>query len=190
MLACLTSTLLKTNTTQPANEFDFCTRPRSAPRPMALKFAEIALLMWQVALAAGVSIDLHGRRDGRDVKIEDLKFEGMDAWTNVFKSVGRGEQADPSSLMKLAGIENATEPEQLDPQLKAELGQQSVQDRIRNLTSKPEMLVKVLEENPLVQQLAHASPMMQEIIHSPEALQMLFSNQTLEKLRAGESIAV
>ena len=54
---------------------------------------------------------------------------GMDAWTNVFKSVGRGEQADPSSLMKLAGIENATEPEQLDPQLKAELGQQSVQDR-------------------------------------------------------------
>ena len=48
MLACLTSTLLKTNTTQPANEFDFCTRPRSAPRPMALiKFAEIALLMWQ-----------------------------------------------------------------------------------------------------------------------------------------------
>ncbi|CAJ1389743.1 unnamed protein product [Effrenium voratum] len=143
-----------------------------------------------VALAAGVSIDLHGRRDGRDVKIEDLKFEGMDAWTNVFKSVGRGEQADPSSLMKLAGIENATEPEQLDPQLKAELGQQSVQDRIRNLTSKPEMLVKVLEENPLVQQLAHASPMMQEIIHSPEALQMLFSNQTLEKLRAGESIAV
>ncbi|CAJ1426182.1 unnamed protein product [Effrenium voratum] len=156
--------------------------------------------MWQVALAAGVSIDLHGRRDGRDVKIEDLKFEGgtretlskecMDAWTNVFKSVGRGEQADPSSLMKLAGIENATEPEQLDPQLKAELGQQSVQDRIRNLTSKPEMLVKVLEENPLVQQLAHASPMMQEIIHSPEALQMLFSNQTLEKLRAGESIAV
>ncbi|CAJ1389741.1 unnamed protein product [Effrenium voratum] len=96
---------------------------------MALKFAEIALLMWQVALAAGVSIDLHGRRDGRDVKIEDLKFEGMDAWTNVFKSVGRGEQADPSSLMKLAGIENATEPEQLDPQLKAELGQQSVQDR-------------------------------------------------------------
>ena len=49
---------------------------------------------------------------------------------------------------------------------------------------------QVLEENPLVQQLAHASPMMQEIIHSPEALQMLFSNQTLEKLRAGESIAV
>ncbi|CAJ1393660.1 unnamed protein product [Effrenium voratum] len=177
----------RTSTNNQQHEFD-------SDLPMALITLKVALLMWQAPwVLAGVSVDAQGRLGLGDVKAqEDLGFEGMDAWANIFKSVGRGEQADPGALTRLAGIEvpdTKDAKEELDPKLKEELGQQTVQDRIRSLTGKPEMLMKVLKENPMVQQLAKANPTMHQIIHSPEALQTLFSSEVLKKLRAGERLA-
>ena len=65
-------------------------------------------LPWQVALAAGVSIDLHGRRDGRDVKIEDLKFEGGTRET-LLDGVKQGvcRKMDMSCSLPTAIVSNA-----------------------------------------------------------------------------------
>ncbi|CAJ1453178.1 unnamed protein product, partial [Effrenium voratum] len=105
---------------------------------------------------AAVSLDL--RQNGPDVKMDDLKFEGIA--TNVL-SVGRGEQADPSAL-KLVGnwicrrrrARRGVQGRSLECEGWPE---RVVSVTVLNLTSKPEMLVQALE-TPMVQAADHPQP--------------------------------
>ncbi|CAK9045236.1 unnamed protein product [Durusdinium trenchii] len=93
---------------------------------------------------------------------------------------------NPEQLSKLAKVPTdfgVTSKAKLDPSFGLQLGQEKIQERIHQLKDKPDELMKIVNQNPLVQEMAAADPAMKEIIHSPEALQMLFSDEAIEELR-------
>ncbi|CAK9094580.1 Peptidylprolyl isomerase [Durusdinium trenchii] len=112
-------------------------------------------------------------------------LQGVGAWTKIFQSFGRGERMDADQLSKLAKVPKEFGPTsqvQVDPNFGLQLGEEKIQE-LRHLKDKPEDLMKLVNENPLVQQMAAQDPAMKEIISSPEALQTLLSDEALEELR-------
>ena len=74
----------------------------------------------------------------------------------------------------------------IDPELKSELGNQSVQQQIQNLTSNPELLMQAVQQDPIVQQLAAVSPAVSQVISSPDALRKIFSPDVLNSVQSGK----
>ena len=129
--------------------------------------------------------------------------QGMDSWKpwmQIFQNFGRGDHMEPEVLQKMtqttessedavdAGAASQARPfgKSLDQDLKKELDNPSVRERVQDLASKPELLAKVVKENSLVKQLAAMNPVVAQVINSPEALQKMFSKEMLDVLQQGQ----
>ena len=124
--------------------------------------------------------------------------EGLESWMEIFQSFGRGERIDPERLHKMTqtagslddGADASATPlprsTEVDQELKKELGNPSVRERVQDFASNPGLLTKVIQENSLVQQLAAANPAAAQVINSPEALQKIFSKEILDALQQGQ----
>ena len=73
----------------------------------------------------------------------------------------------------------------VDPGLKQELKNQTVQTQIQHITADKELLSKIVRENPMVQQMMAVNPQLAELIQSPEALQKILSPEILQKVQSG-----
>ncbi|CAE7248205.1 FKBP1A [Symbiodinium sp. CCMP2592] len=115
--------------------------------------------------------------------------DGMQSWTKVFESLGRGDRLPAQQLkqmMDASGMSGLLTSAYIDPELRSELGNQSVKKGIANITGNTELLMKAVQQDPMVQQLAAVSPDMAQVINSPDALKKIFSPQILDSVRSGQ----
>eukprot|EP00931_Biecheleriopsis_adriatica_P043162 TRINITY_DN24683_c0_g1_i1.p1 TRINITY_DN24683_c0_g1~~TRINITY_DN24683_c0_g1_i1.p1 ORF type:complete len:357 (+),score=105.28 TRINITY_DN24683_c0_g1_i1:133-1071(+) len=75
----------------------------------------------------------------------------------------------------------------IDPQLQQELANESVRERLQNLTRDPKLLMKTIQENPLVKQFAEANPMFRDVIQNVQAMQQIFKPELLAKIAKGDA---
>ena len=114
---------------------------------------------------------------------------GMGPWTTVFQALGRGNRMPADELMNImdmSGVSGELSAAYIDPQLRSELGNQTVKQQIQKLSNDTGMLMKAVHQDPLVQQLAAMDPAMSKIISSPSALKKIFSPQLLDQVQHGE----
>lgn len=156
---------------------------------MALVFL---LLLPSAALQPGISVV---QRKAEVLKsgqsLLDLMHQapkGMESWGSVFEALGHGQMA-PEELQRLMqGAGGDLSDTYVDPELKQELGNETVKRQMLDVTSDKQLLAKVVQEDPMVQQMAAVNPSFQKLISSPEALQRIFRPETLEKLRSGQGL--
>ncbi|CAE7828516.1 FPR1 [Symbiodinium microadriaticum] len=114
---------------------------------------------------------------------------GMGPWTTVFQALGRGNRMPADELMNImdmSGVSGELSTAYIDPQLRSELGNQTVKQQIQKLSNDTGMLMKAVHQDPLVQQLAAMDPAMSKIISSPSALKKIFSPELLDQVQHGE----
>jgi len=114
--------------------------------------------------------------------------EGLESWAHIFKALGKGQQLRGEALeqmMDTSGVGGDLSAAYVDPGLRSELGNKTVRQQIQNLTGNTELLLKAVQEDPMVQQLAAISPAMAEVISNPDALRKILSPEILEKVRSG-----
>ncbi|CAE7767523.1 FKBP1A, partial [Symbiodinium sp. CCMP2456] len=115
--------------------------------------------------------------------------KGMEPWTKVFESLGRGDRLPVQQLKQMmdsSGMSGEMTSAYIDPELRSELGNQTVKKGIANITGNAELLMKAVQQDPMVQQLAAVSPDMAQVINSPDALKKIFSPEVLEKVQSGQ----
>ena len=78
-------------------------------------------------------------------------------------------------------------PSEVDQELRKELGDPSVMQRVQDFASNLQLLTKVIQENSLVQQLAIVDPVVAQVINSPEALQKIFSSEVLGMIQQDQN---
>lgn len=145
---------------------------------------------------AGISVSKEQKAvlEPQSFSFEDLLHgsampEGMEPWTKVFESLGRGDRLPVQQLkqmMDASGMSGDMTSAYIDPELRSELGNQTVKKGIANITGNAELLMKAVQQDPMVQQLAAVSPDMAQVINSPDALKKIFSPEVLEKVRSGQ----
>ena len=98
---------------------------------------------------------------------------GMQAWSSIFQGLG-GAPMEPETLhnMRKVGVDDLGA--YVDPELKQQLTNETVQKQIQNITSNKEVLAKIVQENPMVQQLLAIDPQLGNLVSNPEALQKIF----------------
>ena len=89
-------------------------------------------------------------------------------------------------IMDMSGVSGELSAAYVDPQLRTELGNQTVKQQIRKLSNDTGMLMKAVQQDPLVQQLAAMDPAMSKVISSPSALKKIFSPELLDQVQHGE----
>ena len=111
---------------------------------------------------------------------------GMEAWSSIFQGLG-GAPMEPETLhnmMQKVGVDDLAGA-YVDPELKQQLTNETVQKQIQNITSNKEVLTKIVQENPMVQQLLAIDPQLGHLVSNPDALQKIFSPEILEKVQRG-----
>ena len=110
----------------------------------------------------------------------------MEEWSSIFQGL-RGAPMKPEALhnmMQKVGVDDVAGA-YVDPELKQQLTNETVQKQIKNITSDKEVLTKIVQENPMVQQLLAIDPQLGKLVSNPEALQKIFSPEILEKVERG-----
>lgn len=111
---------------------------------------------------------------------------GMEEWSSIFQGL-RGAPMNPETLhnmMQKVGVDDVAGA-YVDPELKQQLTNETVQKQIQNISSNKEVLTKIVQENPMVQQLLAIDPQLGKLVSNPEALQKIFSPEILEKVERG-----
>ena len=121
-----------------------------------------------------------------DVIHGNKKMPGMGAWSSIFQRLGSKDPVDIEALQDmLQSVNGDLAGAYMDPGLKQELENQTVQTQIQNITADKELLSKIVRENPMVQQMVAVNPQLAELIQSPEALQRILSPEILQKVQSG-----
>lgn len=121
-----------------------------------------------------------------DVIHGNKKMPGMGAWSSIFQKLGSNQHIDAEALQNmLQSVGEDIEGAYLDPGLKQDLENQTIQKQIQNITADKALLTKVVQENPMVQQMMAVNPKLAELVKSPEALQRILSPEILQKVQHG-----
>ena len=113
----------------------------------------------------------------------------MEPWGKVFRALGQGDRMPANELMKMmdmSGVSGELSAAYIDPQLRTELDNRSVKEQIQKLSNDPGMLMKAVQQDPMVQQLAAMNPAMSQVINSPSALKKILSPDLIEKVQQGQ----
>ncbi|CAE7261798.1 pntA [Symbiodinium natans] len=125
--------------------------------------------------------------------------EGLESWMENLQSFDHGESAEPDVLHKMTqaagslhagddeSVAGRQSPSEVDQELRKELGDPSVMQRVQDFASNLQLLTKVIQENSLVQQLAIVDPVVAQVINSPEALQKIFSSEVLGMIQQDQN---
>lgn len=121
-----------------------------------------------------------------DVIHGNKKMPGMGAWSSIFQKLGSNRHIDPEALQNmLQSVGEDLEGAYVDPGLKQDLANQTIQKQIQNITADKALLTKVVQENPMVQQMTAVNPKLAALVKSPEALQRILSPEILQKVQHG-----
>eukprot|EP00438_Fugacium_kawagutii_P036383 Skav223649 [mRNA] locus=scaffold46:715078:718645:- [translate_table: standard] len=116
------------------------------------------------------------------------EVQGMGAWSSIFQKLGSGrEPIHIDALQKmLQSVDGDLAEAYVDPGLRQELENETVQKQIQNITADKELLTQIVQENPMVQQMVAANPQLESLVSSPEALQEILSPEILQKVQHGD----
>ena len=89
-------------------------------------------------------------------------------------------------MMDMSGVSGELSAAYIDPQLRTELENRSVKEQIQKLSNDTGMLMKAVQQDPMVQQLAAMNPAMSQVINSPSALKKILSPDLIEKVQQGQ----
>ena len=121
-----------------------------------------------------------------DVIHGNKKMPGMGAWSSIFQKLGSNKHVDAEALQNmLQSVGEDVEGAYVDPGLKQDLENQTIQKQIQNITADKALLTKVVQENPMVQQMMAVNPRLAEVVKSPKALQRILSPEILQKVQHG-----
>ena len=121
-----------------------------------------------------------------DVIHGNKKMPGMGAWSSIFQKLGSNKHIDAEALQNmLQSVGEDLEGAYVDPGLKQDLENQTIQKQIQNITADKVLLTKVVQENAMVQQMMAVNPKLAELVKSPEALQRILSPEILQKVQHG-----
>ena len=121
-----------------------------------------------------------------DVIHGNKKMPGMGAWSSIFQKLGSNKHIDAEALQNmLQSVGEDLEGAYVDPGLKQDLENQTIQKQIQNITADKALLTKVVQENAMVQQMMAVNPKLAELVKSPEALQRILSPEILQKVQHG-----
>lgn len=119
-----------------------------------------------------------------DVIHGNKKMPGMGAWSSIFQKLGSNKHIDAEALQNmLQSVGEDLEGAYVDPGLKQDLENQTIQKQIQNITADKVLLTKVVQENAMVQQMMAVNPKLAELVKSPEALQRILSPEILQKVQ-------
>eukprot|EP00438_Fugacium_kawagutii_P026343 Skav235400 [mRNA] locus=scaffold487:143096:144073:- [translate_table: standard] len=120
---------------------------------------------------------IHGKKE----------IPNMGAWSSIFQRLGSNKPVHVDALQNmLQSVGGDLAGAYVDPGLKQELETESVQKRIQSITADKNLLMKIVQENPMVQQMVAANPQLASMVSSPEALREILSPTVLQKVQHGD----
>eukprot|EP00438_Fugacium_kawagutii_P022299 Skav233979 [mRNA] locus=scaffold1008:744039:745016:+ [translate_table: standard] len=115
------------------------------------------------------------------------EVQGIGAWSSIFQKLGSSQPIHVDALQNmLQSVGGDLAGAYVDPGLKQELENETVQKQIQNITADKELLTQIVQENPMVQQMVAVNPQFASLVSSPAALQEILSPEILQKVQHGD----
>ena len=118
---------------------------------------------------------------------------GMGAWSRIFQRLASKKPIERETLQNMLQFVGGDLAETyVDPGLKQDFENHTIQKQIQNITADQELLTKIVQENPMVQQMAAMNPQLAELTKRPEPLGFrslrilsILSPEVLQKVQHG-----